>query len=251
METMQTPPDEQVKAGIIARDAIELARNICKSAIDAKRLDLEIETFIRDSGGEPALKGYHPSFSLKPYEWSSCICIDNAAVHGVPGKLLGPDHIITVDLVVRCGEWHADTARTFTTSTDQSKQAFVKQSDYLFKLAVDVVDPQVGLSIFGDCVETCAKMFGIGVIKEYCGHGIGKMIHSDPQILNYSSSSTEVFQVGKAYAVEPVLAINPTYSLSIDPFDGFTVVANCLTSHNEDTIFISDSGAVNLTGKEQ
>lgn len=246
---IDSPPDEQVKAGQIARDAIVLGKSLCKGTIDAKRLDVEIETFIRDSGGEPALKGYHPSFSIKPYEWTTCIVIDNEAVHGVPIKLIGKDHIVTIDLVVKYQGWHADTARTFTFSDDTVKLAFVKRSSYLFDLAVGVIDPGVRLSIFGDCVATCAKMFGMGVIKEFCGHGIGKEIHADPQILNYPTSNTEVFQVGQAYAVEPVLAIKPTYKLQHSPFDSFTVVADCLTSHNEDTLFVGKDGVVNLTGK--
>ncbi len=244
-----SPPDEQVRAGQIAGDAIRLGKELCQGTIDAKRLDLEIESFIRDSGGEPALKGYHPSFAIKPYEWTTCIAIDNEAVHGVPSKLIGKDHIVTIDLVVRYKGWNADTARTFTNSDDTVKMAFVKKSDYLFDLAVSVIEPTVPLALFGECVETCAKMFRMGVIKEYCGHGIGKDIHASPQVLNYYTTATEVFQVGQAYAVEPVLSINPTYRLSHSSHDGFTVTANCLTSHNEDTLFIGRNGVINLTGK--
>lgn len=245
----ESPPDEQVMAGQIASGAIALGKKLCEVTTDAKRVDLELETFIRDSGGEPALKGYHPSFSIKPYEWTTCIVIDNEAVHGVPAKLIGKEHIITIDLVVKYEGWYADTARTFTYSDDQKKINFVKRSQYLFDLAVGVVDPEVRLSIFGDCVATCAKMFGMGVIKEFCGHGIGKVIHGEPQILNYPTLNTEVFQVGQAYAVEPVLAINPTYTLQHNHRDSFTVIANCLTSHNEDTLFVGKNGVVNLTGK--
>ena len=245
---MDSPSDEQVMAGRIANGAIALGRELCKGTLDAKRLDLEIETFIRDSGGEPALKGYHPSFSIKPYEWTTCVVIDNEAVHGVPIKLIGKDHIVTIDLVVKYKGWYADTARTFTNSDDLRKRNFVKRSSYLFDLAVSVMDPGVRLSIFGECVTTCAKMFGMSVIKEFCGHGIGKIIHDEPQVLNYPTLTTEVFQVGQAYAVEPVLAINPTYKLQHNPHDSFTVVANCLTSHNEDTLFVGRNGVVNLTG---
>ncbi len=247
---MQSPPCEQVTAGKIARGAIELAKELCSSCIDGKRLDLLVEEYIRDEGGEPALKGYHPSFAFKPYEWTTCISIDNDVVHGVPIKLLGPAHMITIDLVVKYKGWHADTARTFHHGDKPDKKQFVEASSMIFEMAKDAVMPGQPISLFGMMVERGAETQGYGVIKEYCGHGIGKNIHADPQVLNYYTSSTEVFQVGQAYAVEPVLAINPTYELEHHPRDGFTIFADCLASHNEDTIFIGANGAINLTGNQ-
>ena len=247
---MHEPPEEQVTAGKIARGAIGLAKELCTTTIDGKRLDLLVEEFIRDEGGEPALKGYHPTFALKPYEYTTCIGIDNDVVHGVPIKLLGPAHMITIDLVVRYKGWHADTARTFHYGDKPDKKQFVEASSMIFEMAKDAVMPEQPINLFGMMVQRCAEAQGYGVIKEYCGHGIGKTIHSDPQVLNYHTPSTEVFQVGRAYAVEPVLAINPTYELQHHQRDGFTVFADCLVSHNEDTIFISDSGAINLTGNQ-
>ena len=70
---MQSPPNEQVRAGEIAQGAIQLAQELCRDTIDGKRLDREIEQYIRDEGGEPALKGYHPAFAQKPYEYTICL----------------------------------------------------------------------------------------------------------------------------------------------------------------------------------
>jgi methionyl aminopeptidase len=246
--TMQSPPDEQITAGRIAQGAVALAKELCSSAMDGSKLDAIVEEYIRDEGGEPALKGYHPKFASKPYEWTTCIAVDNEVVHGVPVKPLDPNHLITIDLVVRYKDWHADTARTFTYSDDPLKQQFVKASSLIFEMAKDAITPRQPISLFGTMVQQCAEQQGYAVIKEYCGHGIGKAIHTDPQILNYYAPSTEVFQIGQAYAVEPILAIESTYSLKHHPNDGFTVIANRLVTHNEDTIFISDSGAINLTG---
>ncbi|MHA2063518.1 MAG: M24 family metallopeptidase [Candidatus Thorarchaeota archaeon] len=247
---MQTPPCEQVRAGEIARDALKLGHELCASLVDGKRLDKEIEEFIRDQGGEPALKGYHPSFALKPYEWTTCLSVDNGVVHGVPIKLLGPRSIITIDLVVRYQGWHADTARTFTHSDDPIKKQFVEASSMIFEMAKDAIWPEQSIGLFGTMIERGAQMQNYGVVKEYCGHGIGKAIHIDPQVLNYHTSTAEVFQVGRSYAVEPVLAIKPTYTLHHDTSDGFTVTANCLVTHNEDTIFIGAGGIINLTGEQ-
>lgn len=245
---MNEPPANQVRAGQIANQAIKLGQELCRKTIDGEYLDKEIEQFILDEGGEPALKGYHPGFASKPYEWTTCIAVDNEVVHGVPVKLIDPSHLITIDLVVKYGDMHADTARTFTYSDDPLKQQFVKVSSLIFEIAKDTIMPRQPISLFGTMVQQCAEQQGYAVVKEYCGHGIGKTIHADPQILNYHTPLTEVFQVGRSYAVEPVLAIESIYSLRHHLDDGFTVIADCLVSHFEDTIFISDNGAINLTG---
>lgn len=247
---MQSPPNEQVKAGEIARGAIHLAQELCRNVIDGKRLDKEIEQYIQDEGGEPALKGYHPAFALKPYEYTICLSIDTDVVHGVPIKLVGPNHLVTVDLVVCYQGWHADTARTFTYSDDPIKKQFADLSKAIFDASLQIIQPQGLIDYFGRMVEEGARLQNYGVIKEYCGHGIGKAIHTDPKVLNYHTSDEEVFQVGKSYAVEPVLAIKPMYVLHHHASDGFTISASCLVSHNEDTVFIGANGVINLTGNQ-
>lgn len=246
---MQSPPNEQVRAGEIARGAIQLAKELCCTGVYGKNLDDAVEEFIRDEGGEPALKGYHPAFSQKPYEYTICLGIDNDVVHGVPLKFVGPDHLVTIDLVVRYQGWCADTARTFTHSKDPIKRQFAEMSRIIFDFAKSTVAPNLSIDFFGHSVEESARLQGYHVIKEYCGHGIGKTIHTEPQILNYATSTKVVFQPGQSYAVEPVLAIKP-YVLHHHPHDGFTVSADCLVSHNEDTIFVGTNGAVNLTGNQ-
>lgn len=247
---MQAPPDEQVKAGRIAAGAVKLAQQLCLSAIDGKNLDREIESYIRDMGGEPALKGYQPSFATKPYEWSICLGIDHDVVHGVPIKLIGTGHLVTVDLVVRCGEWHADHARTFTNSDDAEKKAFAKRSLKIFESALEMIMPEQSMNLYSMVVAQGAEMNGYAVINEYCGHAIGKQIHEAPQVWNMPSHNCQAFRVGQAYAVEPVLANKPSYKLQHDKHDGFSVRADCFASHNEDTVFVGPNGIVNLTGKE-
>ncbi len=242
------PPEEQVVAGKIAAGAIRLAMELCQDCIDGKRLDLEIEAFIKDQGAIPALKGYRPQFSLKPYKWTICLARDKEVVHGLPIKMLAPNDIITVDLVVGYKGWHADTARTFTYSKDKDKQRFVQTSAQIYRGSLAAVEPNCPISDYGNMVEAAANIFKYGVVKEFCGHRIGQSIHMDPQIQNYSQHDHDrgIFQPGKSYAVEPVLVNKPSYTLKHSQ-DGWTVIADTWASHNEDTIFITDSGKINLT----
>lgn len=245
---MIAPPDEQVRAGQIASKAIRLARELCSSPIDGIQLDKEIETFILDEGGRPALKGYHPYFAPKPYEWTICLAIDNDVVHGVPLKMVRPSQLITVDLVVEYKGWHADTARTFTINGNATFERFANVSRAIFRSALEMILPQQPIELYGIAVNSACLAQGYSVVKEYCGHGIGRVIHAEPQVVNYPIRSKEVFKVGKAYAVEPVIAMKSIYKLDHSSNDGFSVRADCLVSHNEDTVFISNRGVINLTG---
>lgn len=261
---MIEPPEEQVVAGLIARQAIALGVDLAKSPIKGTDLDQEIETFIRDNGCEPALKGYHPSFATKPYQHTICLSPPTVAVHGVPTSAYLPrGRLITIDLVVRHKGWHADTARTFmnyrTRIRDdtsggifvpslEGEEDFVNNSRKIFHLAKTTIGPNQPVRNFGTLVERGAEVCGCGVIKEYTGHGIGQRIHEGPQIPNYDNGSSDRFEIGKSYAVEPVLSQLKRYSLSLGK-DGYTVyVFSNIASHNEDTIFIGRDKVYNLTG---
>ncbi len=241
---MNLPPTEQVEAGKIAYGAIELGKELCRQDIHGLELNCQIEEYIKDMGGIPALKGYQPSFSSKPYQYAICLALDNDVVHGVPTKIICPGRLITIDLVVEYEGWFADTARTFTYGL--TRKRFADISKLIFELSQDAIVPMQSIDLFGAVVQRMAQSSNFSVIKEYCGHGIGQSIHLPPQIVNYNTESSELFQVGKAYAVEPVLAINEWYTLS-EADDGWTVQADCFASHNEDTVFISRQGAINLT----
>ena len=247
---LQAPANEQVRAGEIARGAIQLARELCAKTLDGKILDQEIEQYIRDEGGVPALKGYHPHFARKPYEWTICLAVDEDVVHGVPMKYIGPAKLITVDLVVEYQGWFADTARTFALDANKTKTQFAKHSLQIFQSALEMIMPNQSIDLYSAFVEGAARMHGYAVINEYCGHGIGQAIHTPPNVPNTSTLNQGPFQVGRSYAVEPVLAINAQYHLRNKPNDGFSVRADCLASHNEDTVFVSAEGIINLTGNE-
>jgi methionyl aminopeptidase len=247
---LKQAPDEQVIAGRIVRDAILLGKNLCQTEIAASRLDSEIEKYIRDMGGVPALKGYHPSFSDVPYPSTICLARDNDAVHGLPtGVVNAQIQLVTIDLVVSYKGWHADSARTFTSSQDKNRRKILGIVSTIHKTSLEVVAPNGSVGDYGTICEYIADLNRIAMVRELCGHGIGKEIHESPNISYLRPRQGEparIFEVGRAYALEPVIAQSPDYLL-IKLDDGWTLSANCLTAHMEDTVFISDQGIINLT----
>lgn len=241
------PPEEQIFAGKVAGEAILLAKELCKNHIHGLDLDREIETFIRDHRCVPALKGYKPKFSPTAYQHTICLSLNEEAVHGLPDKHVDPNQLISVDLVVGYNGWFADTARTFTYADENSSlYAFANKSLSIFETALSTIIPYGGVSTFGSVVDFLARQSGYSAVSEYCGHGIGNEIHEPPFIQASRNDSVDLFRAGKAFAVEPIICDASRYKL-LHSDDGWTVSADCLVSHNEDTIFVTGVGVLNLT----
>lgn len=261
---MNTPPDAQIKAGCIAHGAIILAKSMTLKGCTSMELEREVETFILDHGGKPALKGYKPPFATDEYQWATCQATDFTLVHGEPNENhLNKDQVHTLDLVVECDGWHADTARTWYHGNDSRKQNIISYSSAIFDTAKMSVVPNAPLTSWGQQVDGLVTglsqqtdQFSIYNVIELCGHGIGKKLHDHPQVINYYSPEFDnvYFVPGKAYAVEPVLLFrksnatgHPTICTG-NTDSPWPVWSNQgISTHNEDTIFIAENKAVNLT----
>ncbi len=245
---MERPSDEQIVAGRVARDAIKLGISLCEKEVTGTRLDARLEEYIKDNGCVPSLKGYKPPFTDRIYHHTICLARDNQAVHGVPqDAALSKDDLITIDLVVACKGWHADSARTFTFSTDHGKKSMVEKITTIHTNALGIITPSLSVRVYSEfCQRIAEEICGVSIVKEFCGHGIGRDIHEPPQIPCSRTNDTSIFQIGRSYAVEPVIALKKKYILS-EGNDGWVVSADCLTAHMEDTIFISNMGVFNIT----
>ena len=245
---MDRPSDEQIIAGRIVRDTIKLGITLCEKEVTGTQLDARLEEFIKDNGCVPSLKGYKPPFTERTYRHTICLSCNKQAVHGVPQDApLSKDDLITIDLVASYKGWHADSARTFTFSADQAKKSMVEKITTTHTNSLSIITPNLPIRVYGEfCQRIAEEICGASIIKEFCGHGIGRDIHESPQVPSYKTNEDGIFQVGRAYACEPVVAIRKKYVL-IEGDDGWVISADCLTAHMEDTIFVSNVGIFNLT----
>jgi methionyl aminopeptidase len=246
---MDRPSDEQIIAGRVVRDTIKLGITLCEKEVTGTQLDARLEEYIKDNGCVPSLKGYKPPFSERTYKHAICLSLNKQAVHGVPQDApLSKDDLITIDLVAAYKGWHADSARTFTFSTDFAKKIMVEKITTVHTNALSIIAPNLPIKIYSEfCQRITEEICSASVLKEFCGHGIGRDIHEPPQIpCSQTNDNTNIFLVGRSYAVEPVIACKKQYILS-DGDDGWVVSADCLTAHMEDTIFVSNVGIFNLT----
>ncbi len=191
------------------------------------------------------MKGY------QGYRHVSCISINDEVVHGVPtGKrIIVNGDMITVDVCASLNGYCADMARTFfagTPSNEMRKLADVAQSS----LDQGIAQVNVGNKL-GDvsaAIQKEIEQYGFGVVRDFAGHGIGKQMHEEPEVLNYGKSAQgPTLRVGMAFAIEPMITQGHC-DVYVDG-DGWTVktVDKSLAAHVEDTVVITNDGPLITT----
>lgn len=243
-------PSELIKAGNIANEAIQLGFSIIKTRglVTKSEVDREIEAFIRDSRCLPSLKGYKPPFSDKTYQWATCISQNLEVVHAPPTNqvLKAEKDLITIDLVVKCGEWHADSART--KSFNPAYFNLVTSGMEVLNAAIKSIKPESLIRDYGDIVEKESWVRGLHPIRQLSGHGINPGIHEEPSVKNfYDKDDLNRFEIGKTYACEPILGRGIAPS-NLEHEGDWVIKYPVISVHNEHTIFITENRVVNLTG---
>lgn len=180
----------------------------------------------------------------------TCISVNDEIVHGIPGpRRLGSGDVLKVDVTAELGGYIADAATTIllppiTPTATRLKQA---ASDAL-RAALHVARTGARVSVIGKAVESAAGRAGFAVVRELCGHGVGRQIHEEPQVPNYEDHfSRDMLTEGLVIATEPMLT--ESRSRAVQDADGWTIRTRdgCLAVHEEHTIVISKGSPLVLT----
>jgi methionyl aminopeptidase len=192
-----------------------------------------------------------PTF-LNYQGYPACICtsVNEQVVHGIPGpRKLKEGDLVSLDIGVTLNGWVGDMARTFAVGKASPKVLdLMRVTEECLRLGI--AQAQVGgyLHDIGHAVESHAEALGYGVVREYCGHGIGHQMHEAPQVPNYGSAGSGVrLKAGMTIAIEPMINTGAWETRQLD--DGWTVVTadGGLSAHFEDTIAITEHGPEVLT----
>ncbi|MFA6600105.1 MAG: type I methionyl aminopeptidase [Candidatus Omnitrophota bacterium] len=233
-------------AGIVKRifQAVEPA---VRPGVTTGELDAIAEKVIRSSKAEPAFKGY------RGYPSVACISVNEEVVHGIPGprKLLDGD-LVSFDIGVKWDGFYADAARTWIAGQAVSRvpQALIEAARGALAETLGRYRRGFRVGDISSSIQQHVEGLGFGVVRDYVGHGIGRMLHEEPQVPNFGTA-------GRGPRIEPglVLAIEPMvtegqYAVEVLP-DGWTVVTRdrTLASHYEDMIVFTEEGYLNLTGE--
>lgn len=233
----------------IVAETLQLVKSKVKPGVTTEELDLIAEDYIRSNGGIPAFKGYSQP-GTPPFPGSICASIDEEVVHGIPGKrILKDGEIISIDVGVLKNNYYGDAALSVA----------VGEISELKKKLLDVTEKSlyegIAQAIVGNrihdisyAVQNYVESNGFSIVKDLCGHGVGRFLHEDPSIPNYGIKGTGAkLKNGMTLAIEPMVNAGDWRVRTKD--DGWTVVtADGLPSaHFEHTILVNGNKPEILT----
>jgi methionyl aminopeptidase len=236
------------KAGRIVAGTIDAVLPEVRPGRSTLDLDRVAERYIREQGALPSFKGYRGT-----YPASICTSIDAEIVHGIPSatRKLKEGMVLSLDFGAIWEGFHGDAAVTvFVGGQAPSEEAakLAKETERALDAAIDVIRPGGRLSDIGHAIESVANEAGLGVIREYGGHGIGRKMHEEPFIQNWGPPGRgPELRPGLTIAIEPMFTLGGEANRVLA--DGWTVVTadGSLAAHFEHTVAVTQDGVEVLT----
>lgn len=215
--------------------------------INGLELDALAEEFIRKHGGRPAFLGY------EGFPGTLCISINEAVIHGIPDKRkLREGDIVGIDCGIDLDGYYSDSAVTWPVGqVSVAAGQLMRVTRECLDKGIATIKPGARIFDVSRAVFSHATAYGYGVVRQYCGHGVGLEIHEDPQIPNYVSSGPNPRLVpGMVVAIEPMInAGRPEVRILADDWTVVTMDAS-LSAHYEHTVLVTETGHEVLTSWE-
>ena len=237
-------------AGKLASEVLDFLTPHIKPGVTTNEIDKLAHDFMTQVQGTiPAPLNYQPS-GYSPYPKSICTSVNHQVCHGIPGdRILKQGDIVNVDITVIKDGFHGDTSRMFYAG-EPSIQA-KRLCDITFEcmwIGIKSIRAGSHLGDIGAAIQKHAEGHGCSVVREFCGHGIGRRFHEEPQVLHYGRAGTgSRLQSGMIFTVEPM--INAGAAAIRELADGWTIVTkdHSLSAQWEHTVLVTDSGFEILT----
>ena len=240
------------RAGEVVAEALTAAASACKPGATTREISDVAANVIAEAGGRSLFLNYPSYRAGDGFPGATCVSVNDEVVHGIPGprRLVSGD-IVTIDCGVELDGWCADAARTVAVGEITHEVAsLLAAAETMLEVAIELSRPGVWWSRIADRLQQIADDRGLGVVREYVGHGIGRQLHEAPQVPAYRMTRRERdFQVraGMVFAIEPMVTLGKPVTHVLE--DGWTVVTTDRkpACHVEHTIAITDSGPMVLT----
>jgi methionyl aminopeptidase len=233
------------QSGRIAAQAIALVGENCKPGVTTDELDRLAHEFILDHGAYPSALQY------RGFPKSICTSINEVICHGIPDDtVLQEGDIVNIDITAYKNGFHGDSNRTFMVGEVRDDvRLLVERTRESLNRAIAAVAPGRQINIIGRTIESFAKRFEYGVVRDFTGHGIGRSFHSGLVIPHYDAAPAyaQEMQVGMVFTIEPMLTLG-TYHWDMWP-DDWTVLTKdkSITAQFEHTLVVTETGADILT----
>jgi methionyl aminopeptidase len=225
------------------RDLIPLV----KVGVETIEIDRWARSWIKQAGGKPVFLGYGPQ--KNPFPAAVCISINNEVIHGIPGKRrIREGDLVGLDCGIDLGGFISDQAVSIEAGrvSRELHELNVTTMECLYK-GIAAIKPKERLLQIARAVESHAKTKGYGIVREYCGHGVGFELHEDPQVPNYPHGANPRMNNGMVFAIEPMITMGSGDVEVME--DGWTVVTadDKVSAHWEHTVAIFNDQVEILT----
>jgi methionyl aminopeptidase len=237
-------------AGRLAAQALAAVGAAIRPGITTDELDRIGHEFLCDHDAYPSTLGYPGGGRGPVYTKSLCTSVNEVICHGIPDSTrLQEGDICNIDITAFIGGVHGDTNATFLVGeVDEESRLLVERTREATHRAINAVAPGRPLNVIGRVIESYARRFGYGVVRDFTGHGIGTAFHSGLVVPHYDDpNATTVLEPGMTFTIEPMINLGTHEWRMWD--DGWTVVTadRCRSAQFEHTLLVTDSGAEILT----
>jgi methionyl aminopeptidase len=245
--TIKTP-EEVLKmrvAGRLAADVLHMIRPHVKPGVSTGELDRICHDYIVNvQQAVPAPLNY------RGFPKSICTSVNHQVCHGIPGdKVLKESDILNIDVTVIKDGYHGDTSKMFFVGEPSVIAKRVSRISYeCMRIGIEMVKPGIRLGDIGAAIQHHAEANNCSVVREYCGHGIGRVFHEEPQVLHYGTAGTGMtLEAGMTFTIEPMINAGKRH-VKLLP-DQWTVVTkdHSLSAQWEHTVLVTDDGFEVLT----
>lgn len=237
--------EKMQKAGRVVAQVLKAMRTEAVCGVSTWKLDQIAHEIIRSAGAVPSFLGYGG------FPASICTSVNEVVVHGIPSKkvILKEGDIVGIDVGAYLNGFHADAALTIAVGkVSGGALKLLADTQKALEKAVSLIKPGIYLGDISNAVETYAKAAELGIVRDFCGHGIGRKLHEEPSIPNYGiKGQGPLLKEGMTLAIEPMLNLGGDEVEVLN--DDWTVVTKdgSLSAHFEHTVAVTKNGSLILT----
>jgi methionyl aminopeptidase len=228
------------KAGRLAAEILDELTGIVQVGMTTDAINDYVHQRIVGAGAIPAPLGY------RGFPKSVCTSVNHVVCHGIPdARKLQNGDIVNIDVTTIVDGWHGDTSRTFWIGDVPTKARRLTEVTYAAMMkGIEIVRPGITTGDIGHAIQTYAESFGYSVVREYCGHGLGKIFHTAPSILHFGNPGEGVvIEEGMFFTVEPMINVGKAGTI-LNKADGWTVTTRdkSLSAQFEHSIGVTATG---------
>lgn len=228
------------KAGALAARILDEVAPMVRPGATTAEIDDEITRQVREAGATSATIGY------KGYQHASCISVNHVVCHGIPGpKVLKDGDILNIDVTVIVDGWYGDTSRMYVAGKLSRKaERLIQVTHDALMLGIEAVKPGNTFGDIGHAIQSYVEAERMSVVRDFCGHGLGRVFHAPPNVLHYGRPGTgPVLEEGMFFTIEPMVNLGrPETKVLADDWTAVTRDKS-LSAQFEHSVGVTATGA--------